>query len=79
VIDFDRARLDCVLPVTAGAPDWEDVLRRAGAQQRRRRRLFVALAAAAFVFAVGTASAFGTVRDLIPAFSSNASRGTVWS
>jgi dipeptidyl aminopeptidase/acylaminoacyl peptidase len=34
-------------------------------RRRRRRRSFVALAAAVLVVVVGTASAFGTVRDLV--------------
>ncbi len=61
--DFDRARLDGILPSTVGEPDWDDVLSRSRAHQASRRRRAVALAVAALVAVVGTASAFGTVRD----------------
>ena len=60
--DLDRASLDRVLPFAPGSPDWDDVMRRSGARQGRRRLGFVALVAAVLVVAVGTASAFGTVR-----------------
>jgi Tol biopolymer transport system component len=63
--DLDRASLERVLPSTPGSADWEDVLRRAGAGRGARRRRLVALAAAVLVVVVGTASAFGTVRDLV--------------
>jgi Tol biopolymer transport system component len=62
--DLDRASLDRILPSTPGSADWEDVLRRSGAGRGARRPRFVALAAAVLVVVVGTASAFGTVRDL---------------
>jgi hypothetical protein len=64
VTDLDRAALDRVLPTAPGRADWDDVMSRFHAHQGRRRRRLVALAAAALVVAVGTASAFGTVRDL---------------
>jgi Tol biopolymer transport system component len=63
--DLDRASLDRILPSTPGSADWEDVLRRSGAGRGARRRRLVALAAAVLVVVVGTASAFGTVRDLV--------------
>jgi len=70
--------------------DWDDVLGRAGAARRVGRRLWaphvrvgsprhrrvVALAAAALVVAVASASAFGTVRDLLFAESRSA---PVWA
>jgi hypothetical protein len=63
--DLDRANLDRILPSTTGAPDWADVMSRSRAQRgRRRRRVVVALAAAALV-ALGTASAFGSVREFV--------------
>lgn len=62
--DLDRTTLDRILPSTTGSPDWDDVLNRSGAYLARRRRLVVAIAAAALV-AVGTASAFGNVRDFV--------------
>lgn len=62
---LDRANLDRILPSTTGSPDWDDVMSRARAHLgRRRRRVAVALAAAALV-AVGTASAFGSVREFV--------------
>jgi len=36
--DLDRASLDRILPSTAGAPDWDDVLDRAGARSRTPTR-----------------------------------------
>jgi hypothetical protein len=63
MIDLDRASLDRILPATPGAADWDDVLSRSRAGQRRRRQRAIVLAAAALVVTVGTASAFGTVRD----------------
>jgi hypothetical protein len=63
VIDLDRASLDRVLPAAPGAADWDDVLGRADVLQRGYRRRLVVLAAAALVVGVGTASAFGTVRE----------------
>ncbi len=63
--DLDRTSLDRILPSTTGSPDWDDVMSRSRAQLgRRRRRVVVALAAAALV-AVGTASAFGSVREFV--------------
>jgi hypothetical protein len=61
--DVDRTSLDRILPATTSAPDWDDVMSRTRAHVVRRRRRVVALAAAALV-AAGTASAFGSVRDL---------------
>lgn len=61
--ELDRGSLDRILPFTPGSPDWTDVLRRAREGQVRRRRRLVALAAATLIAVVGTASAFGTVRD----------------
>jgi hypothetical protein len=63
--DLDRTNLDRILPSTTGSPDWADVMSRSRAQRgRRRRRVVVALAAAALV-ALGTASAFGSVREFV--------------
>jgi hypothetical protein len=62
VTELDRASLDRILPSASASPDWGDVIGRTRAHQSRRRRRLVALAAAALVVAVGTASAFGTVR-----------------
>jgi hypothetical protein len=63
--DLDRTNLDRILPSTTGSPDWVDVMSRSRAQRgRRRRRVVVALASAAFV-ALGTASAFGSVREFV--------------
>ncbi len=36
--NLDRASLDRILPSTAGAPDWDDVLDRAGARSRTPTR-----------------------------------------
>jgi hypothetical protein len=63
--DLDRATLDRVLPTAPGPADWGEVMSRYRAHQGRRRRRLVALVAAALVVAVGTASAFGTVRDFV--------------
>jgi hypothetical protein len=60
--DLDRASLDRTLPPRSGSADWDEVLRGAG-RERRGRRL-VGVVAALVVLVVGTASAFGTVRDL---------------
>jgi hypothetical protein len=63
--DLDRTSLDRILPSTTGSPDWDDVMSRSRAQLgRRRRRVVVAIAAAALVV-VGTASAFGSVREFV--------------
>jgi hypothetical protein len=63
VSDLDRRTLDRILAATADSPDWGDVLSRSRAHVGRRRRRVVAVAVAALV-AVGTASAFGNVRDI---------------
>jgi TolB protein len=76
VTALDRASLDRILPVALGPADWDDVLSRSGRQ--RRHRLAVVLVAATLV-AVGTASASGTVRNLILGTSSAASGSPVWS
>lgn len=60
--ELDRASLDRVLPSTPGLADWDDVMSRS--RQGGRRRRVVALTVAVLVVAVGTASAFGTVRDV---------------
>ena len=60
-----RASLDRVLPSTAGSPDWDDVMSRSREHPGRRRRRVIVLAAAAVLFVAGTASAFGTVRDIL--------------
>ena len=60
-----RARLDRVLPSTTGSPDWDDVMSRSREHSGRGRRRLVALAAAAVLLVAGTASAFGTVRDIV--------------
>ena len=60
--ELDRASLDRTLPPRSGSADWDEVLRGAGAERRGRR--LVAVVAALLVLVVGTASAFGTVRDL---------------
>ena len=60
--ELDRASLDRTLPPMSGSADWDEVLRGAGAERRGRR--LVAVVAALLVLVVGTASAFGTVRDL---------------
>ena len=62
--DLDRASLDRTLPQRSGSADWDDVLRRAGPTSERRGRRLVGAVAASLVLVVGTASAFGTVRDL---------------
>jgi hypothetical protein len=62
--DLDRASLDRILPPRSGSADWDEVLRGAGAGRERRGRRLVAVVAALLVLVVGTASAFGTVRDL---------------
>ena len=63
MIDLDRASLDRVLPSTSGSADWDDVIDRSRAHHARSRRRLVAFAAAALVVVVGTASAFGSVRE----------------
>jgi hypothetical protein len=62
--DFDRTSLDRILPAPTGPADWEDVLKRSRAHETRRR--WGALAAAALVLAIGTASALG-VRAVLDA------------
>ena len=63
--ELDRASLDRTLPPRSGSADWDEVLRAAGAGRERRGRRLVAVVAALLVLVVGTASAFGTVRDLL--------------
>ena len=84
--ELDRASLDRTLPPRSGSADWDEVLRGAGAgagRERRGRRGLIALAAEVLVVVVGTASAFGTVRDLFSGphvqttfFSSEGKRGS---
>ena len=62
--ELDRASLDRTLPPRSGSADWDEVLRGAGAGRERRGRRLVGVVAAVLVLVVGTASAFGTVRDL---------------
>jgi hypothetical protein len=62
--DLDHSSLDRILPPSSGSADWDDVLRRAGSTRERRGRLLVGVVAALLVLVVGTAAAFGTVRDL---------------
>jgi hypothetical protein len=62
--ELDRASLDRILPPSFGSADWDDVLRRAGPRRERRGRRLVGVVAGLLVLVVGTASAFGTVRDL---------------
>jgi len=74
------------------AGDWDDVLGRAGVARKGRRRLMrsralqgsrrrrlVVLAAAALVVAVGTAAAFGTVRDFLLGTGGSAFSSPGWS
>jgi hypothetical protein len=61
--ELDRASLDRTLPPRSGSADWDEVLR--GARRELRGRRLVAVVAALLVLVVGTASAFGTVRDLL--------------
>jgi hypothetical protein len=63
--ELDRASLDRTLPPRSGFADWDEVLRGAGEGRERRVRRLVAVVAALLVLVVGTASAFGTVRDLL--------------
>ena len=63
--ELDRASLDRTLPPRSGSADWDEVLRGAGAGRERRGRRLVAVVAALLVLVVGTASAFGTVRDFL--------------
>jgi hypothetical protein len=63
--ELDRVSLDRTLPPRSGSADWDEVLRGAGAGRERRERRLVAVVAALLVLVVGTASAFGTVRDLL--------------
>lgn len=63
--DLDHSSLDRILPQSSGSADWDDVLRRAGQTRERRGRRLVGVVAALLVLVVGTASAFGTVRDLL--------------
>ena len=61
--ELDRASLDRTLPPRSGSADWDEVLR--GAGRGRRGRRLVAIVAAVLLVVVGTASSFGTVRDLL--------------
>ena len=70
--ELDRASLDRTLPPRSGSADWDEVLRGAGAGRERRGRRLVAVVAALLVLVIGTASAFGTVRDF---FDSGTSGG----
>ena len=63
--ELDRASLDRTLPPRSGSADWDEVLRGAGAGRERRGRRLVGVIAALLVLVVGTASALGTVRDLL--------------
>jgi hypothetical protein len=63
--ELDRASLDRTLPPRSGFADWDEVLRGAGARRERRVPRLVAVVAALLVLVVGTASGFGTVRDLL--------------
>ena len=95
VVDEVREALEQTVPdFSDRSGDWASVLAlaqageedrraRAGASQGRRRRGLIALAAAALVVVVATASAFGTVRDLLQRaarstsfFSSEGKRGS---
>jgi hypothetical protein len=67
--ELDRASLDRTLPPRSGSADWDEVLR--GARRELRGRRLVAVVAALLVLVVGTASAFGTVRDLLGIGTSN--------
>ena len=78
-----------IFPVPAVSAEWDDVLQRAGGRGRtqasrvseggHRRRVLVVAAALLFV-AVASASAFGTVRDLIFGERRSASAGApTWS
>ena len=62
--ELDRASLDRTLPPRSGSADWDEVLRGAGQTRERRGRRLVGVVAALLVLVVGTASAFGTVRDI---------------
>ncbi len=76
VVDDVREALEQTVPdFSDRSGDWAGVLAmaqagegdrpgRTGTSQSRRRRGLIALAAAVLVLVVGTASAFGTVRDL---------------
>jgi hypothetical protein len=63
--ELDFASLDRTLAPMSHQADWDDVMSRFRVHQGRRRRRLLALAAAALVAVVGTASAIGSVRDLI--------------
>ena len=73
--DLDRASLDRILPPTPGSADWDDVLRRAGADEGTSWTTPCRLVAAVLVLVVGTASAFGTVRDLFGNGKPHVARG----
>jgi hypothetical protein len=63
--DLDRDSLERILPSTPGTTDWDDVMSRSRAAQAHRRRRVLALIAATLVVGVGTASAFGTLRNFV--------------
>ena len=73
--DLDRASLDRTLPPRSGSADWDEVLRGAGAGSERRGRRLVGLVAAVLVLVVGTASALGTVRELLGNGKPHVARG----
>ena len=78
-----------IFPVPAVSAEWDDVLQRAGWRGRKRasrvlergrRRRAAVLAATSLVVAVASASAFGTVRDLLFGERRTASAGApTWS
>jgi Tol biopolymer transport system component len=65
VTRLDRDSIDRVVPPTPGSADWDDVLRRVDESSGRSLIVRIGLVAAALVVVAGTASAFGTVRELI--------------
>ena len=89
-VDLEVAHsFERIYPVPAVSAEWDDVLQRAGGHGRkqasplreggRRRRVLMVAAASLFV-AVASASAFGTVRDLLFGERRSASAGApTWS
>jgi Tol biopolymer transport system component len=65
VTELDRASLERILDTPSGSPDWDDVLSRSRAHRRVHRRPLAVLVAAALVATAVTASAVGTVRNLL--------------